>query len=236
MKLGMPVRVYSVPPPPLETSKGRWECLDDASNDRAAELLFRLPAQELTNSHTQVLDMHPKIDGDVLIVREDGEDLSVNHLAAMWRIVRDCMAAANNGLGPVADLTSYDYHRALEKQESYPEVVSNLTATGLKPTAFPEGFMELIDPRLLSDGPAPALNTVAAPALPSRDKTARPVLQDERTLPSLWTQVKARGGRLGTQPRIEFEGYSFKLFARNDQEQEPEDNAEGPPDEADIDV
>jgi hypothetical protein len=118
MKLGMLVRVYSVPPPPLETSKGRWECLDDASNDRAAELLFRLPAQESTNSHTQVLDMHPKIDGDVLIVREDGEDLSVNHLAAMWRIARDCMAAANNGLGPVADLTSYDYHRALEKQES----------------------------------------------------------------------------------------------------------------------
>jgi hypothetical protein len=96
--------------------------------------------------------------------------------------------------------------------------------------------MELIDPRLLADGPAPALNTVAAPALPSRDKTARPVLQDARTLPSLWPQVKARGGRLGPQPRIEFEGCSFKLFARNDQEQEPEDNAEGPPDEADIDV
>jgi hypothetical protein len=212
LQLGTALRVYSVPHPPLETGKGRWEFLEDASNNRAAELMLRLPVQDLTISQTELLNTGPEIDGDVLIVREDGEDVSVNQVAAMWLIARDCLAPPTNGLSLVEVLTSNSYSRALETQERHPVAISNLTTSGVKPVTYPEGFMELLDPGLLADAPGQALNDAAAPAPPSPDNTARPVLQHERTLPSLCTQIKGCRSRLNVHPNIVFEGYSFKLF------------------------
>jgi hypothetical protein len=160
LQLGTPLRVYIVPHPPLETGKGRWEYLEDASNNRAAELMLRLPVQN--------------------------------------------------------------------------SAISNLTTSSVKPVTYPEGFMELLDPGLLADAPDQALNDAAAPAPPSPDNTARPVLQHERTLPSLWTQIKGRRGRIDPHSNIEFEGYSFKLFDR-DEADKPDEEAKGTVAETDVD-
>jgi hypothetical protein len=77
-QLGIPLRAYCVPSPPVRTGKGRWESLlGDITNIWAARLRATVEHGAHPFPFGQSKFTLPEVTGDVIFVREDGADLTV---------------------------------------------------------------------------------------------------------------------------------------------------------------
>lgn len=213
--LGTPLRLYFVPRPPLETNKRRWDILPgDKSNFWASELLIDLTPDNNDNNNITL----PNVTGDVLVVRDDDRDLTVDEVAAMCLEARRLRQSA----GSITNNSSYQ--AAVGNQRAAPVVLSNVhpeqgivrAAGGPAARGGGADVWDLpIDPVLLgwssSSSPSAAAAAAAANAPVAAAARVRPgndVPLRDQTLPALWTRVQARDGR------VLFEGFPFAAPAR----------------------
>jgi hypothetical protein len=185
------LRVYRIANPPLETNKSRWECLPgDKTNGRASELMLKIPDKEGHLSQTDIDDAFPKVEGDVLVVREDGQNLDIVDVEAMCLEVRNWAALTSRGRD--CFLHPASYQETLRKQQTEPIKLTNLSASGF--AAFSsDAAGTAIDPSLIAATPAAAGHGGNGPIK---------IMAPEQTIPSLWTKVKLDGA-------VTFEGFSF---------------------------
>lgn len=189
------LRVYQMPNPPLETNKGRWECLPgDKTNGRASELMLKIPDHQEHLSLAEIDDAFPKVQGDVLVVREDGQDLDIVDVEAMCLEARNWSAI--KGQGRRCFIHPASYQETLRRQQTEPIKLTNLSASGF--AAFNIDVAgTAIDPSLGAATPAAAGDGGNGPI---------EMMAPEQTLPSLWTKVKLDGV-------VTFEGFSFPTMS-----------------------
>ncbi|KAH6855978.1 hypothetical protein B0I37DRAFT_442729 [Chaetomium sp. MPI-CAGE-AT-0009] len=193
-----PLRVYRIPNPPLETNKSRWECLPgDKSNGRASELMLNAPNHQGHLSHAEIGEAFPKIDGDVLVVREDGQDLDIADVVAMCLEARDWAATTSRG------------QRGSINRSTYQDTLGF--------AAFSKDAVDpLCNPSLVTvnddTAPAPIVDDPAEGDVP---KAPIQIMAPDQTIPSLWTKVKVGGV-------VTFEGFSFSPDAAPVSEELPE--------------
>ncbi|KAK3294219.1 uncharacterized protein B0H64DRAFT_475714 [Chaetomium fimeti] len=192
-----PLRAYPIPSPPLETNKSRWDYLPgDTSNGRASELMLEVPDDQDHLSHDEISKAIPKVEGDVLVVREDGQDLDIADVVAMCLEARNWAATTSQGQSGI--ISAFSYQKTLNEQHTAPVSLTNLSVTGF--AAFGDDELDaLCDPSLVA-----TVNDVAdaAPADEGKLKGPVQIMAPDQTIPSLWTKVKADGV-------VTFEGFSF---------------------------
>jgi hypothetical protein len=233
-RLGFPVRIYNIGHPPLQTGKGRWECVaGDTRNSMAADLMVRVLE---AGGVTTTIGATPCIIGDVLAVREDGQDLSIEEIVALCQEVRHLITLATKGdVKGVSELRNpKTFQETFKRQAQCPMGLANGKASELKApygtsdkrTTIPDA---VIDPALISEASTPqsAATPSVAPGQVDNSSAPKKVLQSERTLSSLWAKVKARRGLGGLDGGILFEGYSFQTIDRAVSQNIQEGVAEG---------
>jgi len=217
-QLGIPLRVYGLPNPPLETDKGRWEFLPgNTTNIWAARLMAHLEhgSHPFSSGHSQFT--LPECIGDVIVVREDGNDLTVDEVVA---VCLEARGRVGKNQTPNNLFASSSYKQTLEKQQARPVQLSNLNpdsavainsnwhqTTRSAPADIP------IDPILLA-----TVEDLVAFDLAAQQVTV-PIVHgpiDAYTIPSLWCKVKTRQGCDNLTGTTIFEGYSFQKAGRHD--------------------
>ncbi|KAH6632416.1 hypothetical protein F5144DRAFT_593189 [Chaetomium tenue] len=123
-----PVRGFHIPAEVKSTASPTRRWRPTKTNARASELMLKIPQVQRPLSETEIQEAFPEIQGDVLVVREDGKDLDIVDVEAMCLEGRNW--AAMTSRGKPCFIHPATYRETLRKQQTEPLRLTNLSTTG----------------------------------------------------------------------------------------------------------